>query len=447
MQLKVAKFGGSSLADARCFRQAARIIKADPSRRYIVVSAPGKRGNLDTKITDLLLGSLSAEDSDAQIDEVAERFLGIIENLRLQLSIEDDIVLLKKAARQGLREYVVSRGEYISAKIMAALLEYDFVDAKDMVCFAQPYVCDRAKTRRLMKIALKDHACAVIPGFYGSDAEGNIRTFLRGGSDITGAIVADATEADCYENWTDVSGVFTADPNAVSYARGICHMTYDELRVLSHLGANVMHEDAVLPCEEGGIPIRIRNTHRFWEDGTLVDASAQFGVGSGVVGLSSKGDMAVLRLRTGNQGLRDFHKVQGLLQSMGLSPEGIQLDDLYARIALNGRSVRSCEMELCKVLSGLNIDYEIVYDLAQIGVLCRGLEGKEKIRMYMSATLEKAYISAEMICAYEDRACITILVEQMDGSRAMNCLHSQLIHNTKLTQNCMVRQKIHTAAI
>lgn len=270
MELKVVKFGGSSLADAGCFINAASIVKADAARRYVVVSAPGRRGPDDIKITDMLLDSIASDGRDSMIDAVAERFDGIIRGLGLNLSIGRDVRQMKTAAALGRRDFLASRGEYLSAKIMAMLLGYDFLDAGDGILFDGSGRCNWEESRLRMAMLLKHSSHAVIPGFYGSDIFGNVCTFTRGGSDVTGAIVAEAANADMYEKWTDVSGVFASDPRRTPDAKPLDILTYDELRELAHGGAEVMHEDAVLPVKRAGIPICIKNTQRPRDKGTLV---------------------------------------------------------------------------------------------------------------------------------------------------------------------------------
>lgn len=266
-KITLAKFGGSSLADYACFENVAGIIKSDEKRRFVVVSAPGKRFEGDTKITDLLIKSL---DEGRLCPEIPERFLSISSRLSLKLSLNRDFEHLERAIFKGDRDFVLSRGEYLSAKIMAKKLGYDFVDARGLIAFNADGSCDFEKTRRQIKLALKRHKNAVIPGFYGSDAGGKIRCFSRGGSDITGALIADALEAELYENWTDVSGVFDKNPRSSEGAVRFESLSYEELSRLAENGAEVVHRDALLPLKRLKIAMQVKNSFAPNDEGSRV---------------------------------------------------------------------------------------------------------------------------------------------------------------------------------
>ena len=262
----VAKFGGSSLADAAHFYMVKDILALEPRRRYVVVSAPGKRSDTDQKITDLLLTCHNKAQRGASFDAefalVTERYQDIARELEIDDHIIDsELMEVKSALQTGASiSYVASRGEYLCAKLFAKWMNLPFVDAKDIVRFDSLGKLNLAATLRLIKEALKKHRQAVIPGFYGADEEGNICTFTRGGSDVSGALVAAAMDADLYENWTDVTGFRSADPRIIEDASYISSLTYRELRELSYMGASVMHEEAVFPVRNAGIPTSIRNT-------------------------------------------------------------------------------------------------------------------------------------------------------------------------------------------
>ncbi|MBQ1217519.1 MAG: aspartate kinase, partial [Clostridia bacterium] len=261
--LKVLKFGGSSLADADQFRKVAAIVKADPANRFVVASAPGKRFPEDVKVTDLLLECYQLARAKKPIDEpfgkIESRFREIIADLGLNLSLESEFATIRLVIKNRAgRDYVASRGEYLNSMILAEYLGYAFLDAEDSIFFTEEGVLDLARTDSSLEVLLSEAGRAVIPGFYGSMPNGTIRTFSRGGSDISGSIVARAAKADLYENWTDVSGMLMADPRVVSNPEPIPCITYRELRELSYMGASVMHEEAIFPVREAGIPINIR---------------------------------------------------------------------------------------------------------------------------------------------------------------------------------------------
>lgn len=265
MNTIVAKFGGTSLADAKQFHKVREIIRSDPARRIIVVSAPGKRFDDDVKVTDLLLrcyeSAAVGQDFEPFLSEVQARFDEIITDLELDFPLEDEIGRLRKALSDGPeKEEVVSRGEYLNARILAAWLGFTFVDPAWCVCFQENGTLDNALTRRAMGAALLPLQNAVIAGFYGADMNGRIHTMTRGGSDVTGSLAAAAVRADLYENWTDVPGLLAADPHIVPNPKTVRFVSYRELRTLSYMGASVLHTDAVLPVSDLEIPINIRCT-------------------------------------------------------------------------------------------------------------------------------------------------------------------------------------------
>jgi len=282
MSIKVVKFGGSSLADADKFRRVAEIIAADPDRRYVVPSAPGKRFSDDIKITDMFYQcynlareASTKEEFETCYSNICARFQGIITDLGLDFDISGELGYIKNAilGRAG-RDFAASRGEYLSGLILAKFIGFDFIDAENVILFKDNGTFDAEKTHEVLTAELARHERAIIPGFYGLMPNGTVKTFSRGGSDITGSIVARAAGADLYENWTDVSGFMMADPRIIDNPRAIETVTYRELRELSYMGATVLHEDAIFPVRIAGIPINIRNTIRPGDDGTMIVASA-----------------------------------------------------------------------------------------------------------------------------------------------------------------------------
>ena len=273
--VKVVKFGGSSLASAAQFAKVGDIIRADETRRYVVPSAPGKRNAKDTKVTDMLYSCYALaeaeEDFKGALKKIKERYNSIINGLNLTLSLEDEFrIIAEKFEDKAGEDYAASRGEYLNGIIMANYLGYEFIDAAEVIFFDENGNFDDYKTDKVMAERLSHVEKAVIPGFYGSDIDGNVKTFSRGGSDITGSIVSKAVHASVYENWTDVSGCLVADPRIVENAQPIRVITYRELRELSYMGASVLHEDAIFPVRKAGIPINIKNTNAPEEPGTMI---------------------------------------------------------------------------------------------------------------------------------------------------------------------------------
>ena len=278
---KVVKFGGSSLANAEQFRKVGEIISSETSRRFVIPSAPGKRSRNDTKVTDMLYAcyGLAEEGRDFshELRLIRERYDEIVDGLSLELSLDDEFAVIEQnfKVRAG-RDYAASRGEYLNGIVMARYLNFEFIDAAEVVFFKENGEFDAARTNDVMEERLRNLPNAVIPGFYGSNPDGSVRTFSRGGSDITGSIVAKAAHADVYENWTDVSGFLIADPKIIPNPEKIETITYRELRELSYMGASVLHEESIFPVRSEGIPINIRNTNEPDDSGTwIVESTCQ----------------------------------------------------------------------------------------------------------------------------------------------------------------------------
>ena len=275
MANKVVKFGGSSLADANQFRKVAAIIKSDDKRKYVVPSAPGKRFSDDIKITDMLYKCCELAGSGVDCSEsfgiIKDRYNGIISELGIDMSLDEDFdSIAQELKNRPARDFAASRGEYLNGKVLANFLGFNFVDAAEVIIFDTKGVLLLDETVKAVREKLNGLDNAVIPGFYGRTTEGVIKTFSRGGSDVTGSIIANAVKADIYENWTDVSGFLIADPRIVENPDVIEVITYRELRELAYMGASVLHEDAIFPVRSAGIPINIRNTNRPEDPGTMI---------------------------------------------------------------------------------------------------------------------------------------------------------------------------------
>ena len=298
----VAKFGGTSVADSAQIRKVGEIIRSDPDRRFIVVSAPGKRFPDDIKVTDLLLKcyerASEGEPFTEYLEQIRLRFREIIEGLDIPFPLDEEIEQLRQTLMTAPeRDFAASRGEYLTARIVAEFLGFTFVDPAWCVCFDEDGQLNVAMTGRTMRASLLPLQKAVIAGFYGADMNGRIHTFERGGSDITGSLAACAINADLYENWTDVSGLYAADPGIVSEPETVPFMSYRELRTLSYMGASVLHSDAVLSASEMDIPINIRNTNRPSDAGTMIMRHLPHGVKKNpVTGVSGRKGMSVIQI-------------------------------------------------------------------------------------------------------------------------------------------------------
>ena len=298
----VAKFGGTSVANATQFRKVKDIIQSSPERRFIVVSAPGKRFPEDVKVTDLLLDcyakAVAGESFAEQLDQIRARFRSILDDLKMSFPLDDELEVLEKSLlTDPMEDYAASRGEYLTARIMAKYLGFTFVDPAWCVCFDEDGQLNAPMTSRTMRASLLPLNRAVIAGFYGADMNGTIHTFERGGSDITGSLAACAVGAHLYENWTDVSGLYAADPRIVDNPETVSYMSYRELRTLSYMGASVLHSDAVLSASEMEIPINIRNTNRPEDSGTMIVRHLPANVVKNpVTGVSGRKGMSVIQI-------------------------------------------------------------------------------------------------------------------------------------------------------
>lgn len=333
--IKVVKFGGSSLASAEQFAKVGKIIQADKERRYVVPSAPGKRNAKDTKVTDMLYACYALveaeEDFRVPLMKIKDRYDTIINGLNLKLSLEEEFKKISENFKNKAGvDYAASRGEYLNGIIMANYLGYEFVDAAEVIFFEEDGTFDAEKTNKVLAKRLEKCERAVIPGFYGALPDGTIKTFSRGGSDITGSIVARAVHATCYENWTDVSGFLIADPRIIKDPQPIKTITYRELRELSYMGANVLHSESIFPVKSAGIPIRIRNTFRPEDEGTLIVAtSGRRREDNVVTGIAGKKDFTVILLEKSmmNSEIGFAAKVLEVLSRHGISfehlPSGI----------------------------------------------------------------------------------------------------------------------------
>ena len=301
-RIVVAKFGGTSVADAAQFRKIKEIVETNPERRFIVVSAPGKRFPDDIKVTDLLLNcyekARAGESFDAEFEQIRQRFREIIDGLKMDFPLDSELETLRQSLRtEPMKDYTASRGEYLTARIMSKYLGFTFVDPAWCICFDENGQLNAPMTSRTMRASLLPLNRAVIAGFFGADMIGTIHTFERGGSDITGSLAACAVNADLYENWTDVSGLYAADPRIVENPETVSYMSYRELRTLSYMGASVLHSDAVLSASELEIPINIRNTNKPDDPGTMIVRHLPKNVAKNpVTGVSGRKGMSLIQI-------------------------------------------------------------------------------------------------------------------------------------------------------
>ena len=430
----VVKFGGTSLADADQIRKAAAIVQADPDRRYVVASAPGKRNDADVKITDLLYQChfLAARgfDFSKPLEEIHTRFSGIAQGLQVSLDLEAEFdVIRRRLAESPDRDYIASRGEYLNAKIMADYLGFDFVDPETGIFFEESGKLDEKKTFQVMGEKLIPLPHAVIPGFYGAMPNGEIHTFSRGGSDITGSIVARAVHARIYENWTDVSGMLSADPRIVDDPKVVSQITYTELRELSYMGASVLHEDSIFPVRSVGIPINIRNTNQPEDPGTLI-ASTDGADGRVVTGIAGrKGFTAVVIEKSMmNMEVGFGARLLQIFAEHGVSfehcPTGIDmLSVVVSRELFNA----SRERILQKIQEELAPDAVSIHDeLAMIAVVGQGMASSKGTAMRVFKALAEAGINIRMIDQGPSELNIIVGVNEADYESAVRAIYTEM---------------------
>ena len=430
--IKVVKFGGSSLASAEQFAKVGKIIHSDKERRYVVPSAPGKRNAKDTKVTDMLYACYEMvereEDFRVQLMKIKERYDSIMNGLHLKLSLEEEFRKISDNFKNKMGEdYAASRGEYLNGIVMANYLGYEFVDAAEVIFFHEDGSFDAEQTNTVLKARLEQIERAVVPGFYGSMPDGSIKTFSRGGSDITGSIVAKAVHATCYENWTDVSGFLIADPSIIDNPKPIKTITYRELRELSYMGASVLHEDSVFPVRKAGIPINIRNTNAPEDEGTWIVESTCHQPEFTITGIAGKKGFVSVSIEKDmmNAEVGFGRKVLSAFEDNGISfehiPSGIDTMTVFVhQPEFEGReqSVISSIHRYAKPDS-----IELEGDLALIAVVGRGMRSTRGTAGRIFSALAHASVNVKMIDQGSSELNIIIGVSNADFENAIKAIY------------------------
>ena len=422
---KVVKFGGSSLANSDQFRKVGEIIRSEESRRYVVPSAPGKRFPEDTKVTDLLYAcynkAAAGEDFSRELKEISDRYYEIIRGLELSLSLEEEFQQIEKDFKaQAGTDYAASRGEFLNGKIMAAYLGFEFIDAASVLRFDKNGNFDADKTDSLLAKRLAKCERAVIPGFYGAMEDGMVKTFSRGGSDITGSLVAKAVHADLYENWTDVSGFLVTDPRIET-------ITYRELRELSYMGATVLHEDAIFPVQKEGIPINIRNTNRPEDKGTLIVESTCRKPRYVITGIAGKKGFCSINIEKSmmNSEIGFGRKVLQVFEEQGINfehvPSGIDTMTVYVH---QDEFEEKEQQVIAGIHRAVNPDFiEMESDLALIAVVGRGMKSQRGTAGRVFSALAHAHVNVKMIDQGSSELNIIIGVENRDFEAAIKAIY------------------------
>ena len=429
---KVAKFGGSSLADAEQFKKVGDIVRADPGRRYVVPSAPGKRFPGDTKVTDMLYACYAEAKKDEDflptLNQIHARYQEIIDGLRLKLSLDKEFAEIEEQFhKRAGSDYAASRGEYLNGIVMANYLGFEFIDAAEVIRFKEDGEFDARETNLLLAERLKDCKHAVIPGFYGTMGDGRVKTFSRGGSDITGSLVAKAVKADVYENWTDVSGVLIADPRIIDHPKGIDTITYRELRELSYMGFTVLHEDAIFPVRQEGIPINIRNTNSPEENGTWIVGSTCQKSKYVITGIAGKKGFCAINIEKDmmNSEIGFGRKVLQAFEENGISfehmPSGIDTLTVFVHQDEFMHKEQKVVAGLHRLADPDSIDIES--DLALIAVVGRGMRATRGTAGRIFSALAHKNINVRMIDQGSSELNIIIGVADEDFETAIKAIY------------------------
>lgn len=437
MGVKVAKFGGSSVADALQIGKIKNIIEKDPDIHYVVVSAPGKRFSDDSKVTDLLYLCKAHIEHNLPYQQIfqviCDRFMAVEVNLGVNVGLKEEFEEIRKNLEAGASaDYIASRGEHLNAMLIAAYLGFDFVDSSRIVRFDEKGRFMEDLTNKEIAEELKHHERAVIPGFYGAKVDGTIKTFSRGGSDITGALVARAVGADVYENWTDVSGFLMADPRIVKDSKPISTVSYKELRELSYMGASVLHEDAIYPARIANIPINIRNTNEPENPGTMITSEpAKLEEGQIIAGIAGSKDFTVITmykaLLSSERGF--IRKMSGVLEDFDIPIEHIPSGvDTLSVVISNKQLGGKLEDILDEFERQLKPDHmEVSDDIALIATVGAGMSLRTGVSAKLFTALAEKKVNIRMIDQGSSEMNIIVGVENKDFEKAIRAIYGAFV--------------------
>ena len=442
--IKVAKFGGSSLADEYQFEKVKKILDSEDERKFVVVSACGKANEDEHKITDLLYLCAAhlhyGVSCESLFKQIEDKYTRIAKALNLELDLNKEFIQIRSHFNKNIdTDYLVSRGEYLTAKMLAEYINGEFVDAKDFISFIHNDEVDMEKSRdRFLDYTLTDKKI-VVPGFYGQLPNGNIKVMSRGGSDITGAILANIVDADIYENWTDVSGIYVADPRIIKNSLPCKRLTYRELRGMSYMGANVLHDDAIFPVREKNIPINIRNTNRPEDEGTMIMADADV--------LDEKDPPRIITGITGKPGYTVITVVKnhsstlvGFLRSLlsvfeeyRVSIESVPITVDTFSIIVQSKAVENCLYEIIDKIRNEFMPDEIKVDedVALIAVVGRRMKAMPGISGSLLSEFGRNSINIKVINQSADELSIVVGVENRDFEKAIKCIYDRFILEEK----------------
>ncbi|MDE5856650.1 MAG: aspartate kinase [Anaeroplasmataceae bacterium] len=432
--LVVTKFGGSSLSCATQFAKVKKIVESDAKRKIVVVSALGKRDSSDTKITDLLYILHAHLKYGVPYEDIwemlATRFLAIKEELGLDYAIEDDLMSLKAELNKSIPEdYLVSRGEYLTAKLMSSYLGYHFVDAKDLICFNYDGKIDYNLTEKNVRLAFSEFGILVVPGFYGAYPNGSIKLLSRGGSDVTGSILAKCLNVSLYENWTDVPGILAADPRIIDHPKAIKEITYEELRELSYMGANVLHEETVFPVQSLNIPINLKSTNEPENPGTLIknvcDDTSEI-----ITGLAGKKEFVSFNITKDHMSneVGFLRRALAIFEKYHVSVDHIPSGIDTFSVIVSTANIEKCQYEIVTDLkTELGAEVSLDTDIALIAVVGRNMAKKSGICGAIFQTLGEEKINVKLLAQGPSELNIIIGVSQKDYELTLKSLYKNLI--------------------
>ena len=424
------------MADGITMLRVKSIIESDPTRRYVVVSAPGKRFGGDIKVTDLLYETYDnvvvSGETGAAFEKICERFRGIVSELKLDLDIDSILAETGEAiVKEASPDFCASRGEYLSGRVMAALLDVPFIDARDVVKFGPDGKLDNARTYALLAEALKGKKRALVTGFYGEDANGRVKTFSRGGSDISGAIVARAAGADLYENWTDVSGFLACDPRIVENPVPIRSLSYKELRELSYMGANVLHSESIFPVREADIPIRIKNTFRPEDKGTDILPTSRYTYsGRRVTGIAGKKNFTVIFLEKSlmNEEIGFTYRTLAVFMKHGISFEHIPTGIDTMSFVIDSAELKGGLLEeMCdEIRDAVKPDsLRVINDIALIAVVGHGMTRSVGVSARLFEAIARAGVNVRMIDQGSSELNIIVGVDNENYERTLKAVYEE----------------------
>ena len=438
--IKVAKFGGSSVADSEQFKKVKKIIESDPQRKFVVTSAVGKSNKDDHKVTDLLYLTFAHKKYNVEYNDILSiietKYVNIAKELNIDIDLHKEFDIIREQIDNNIKEdYLVSRGEYLAGKLLSRYLGFEFLDAKEFIAFDYNMKIDLKTTKDKFDVLYNPKNKYVIPGFYGATPDGEIRVMTRGGSDITGSIVANIADADMYENWTDVSGLLVCDPRIVDNPKSIAVISYDELREISYMGAKVLHDEAIFPAKEKNIPINIRNTNDMDNKGTLIlkdcaDEDRKITPLS-ITGITGKKHFNIITIKKNNisNEVGVLAKALKILADFNVSIENLPMSVDNFGLVVEEKSIEKNQYELIsKFKEELDTnDINVLKGISLIAIVGRGLVARPGIAGKIFKTLGDEGINIKVISQGSDEINITIGVEDKDYERTINCIYDNFI--------------------